>query len=118
MTPIDILIKICDVKFADIGKRSDVVLWTDQDREDLQSWDMNTTKRVLTRMAVTNCPWCIRFEGKCEGCSYGKHHGICRHARSDFRQAETDRKKKHLPYLSEDALIDIGRLLKGYKECP
>jgi len=118
MTAKETLIRICEIKFSDIRKRSNIDLWTEDDRTDLLSWPEELAHGVLTRMAVTNCPWCIRFEGKCEECSYGKRHGICRHARSDFRQAETERKVQHLPYLSEDALIDIGRLLKGYKSCP
>ncbi|MBU0994123.1 MAG: hypothetical protein KJ737_16655 [Proteobacteria bacterium] len=117
MNATETLIRICDVKFTDIRKRSDIDLWTEEDKTDLSSWPEETIHRVLLKMGPTNCPYCIRHNGDCKDCSYGKRHGICKHARSEYRKAETERRQNHMPYLSAEALIEIGQMLKEYKKC-
>ncbi len=117
MTAKEIMIKCCEMKFYDIRKRSEIDLWTENDRNDLQSWPPDLIHNILIKMAPTNCPWCMRFKGDCESCSYGKRHGICKNIHSDYRNVEIERKQNNLPYLSQNALSAIRTLLKEYKQC-
>ena len=46
--------------------------------------------KILSRKEInftsSCCPFCIKFSGDCDDCSYGKRHGICRDHTSDFHK--------------------------------
>ena len=55
--------------------------WSDEECE-------RVAGRILAQRALgfgsDSCPFCIKFYGFCDNCSYGKRHGVCNKETSDF----------------------------------
>ena len=57
--------------------------WSDEECE-------RVANRILRQVEIdfnsSCCPFCIKFYGFCDNCSYGKRHGICSDHTSDFHK--------------------------------
>lgn len=55
--------------------------WSDEECE-------RVAGRILAQREInftsSCCPFCIKFPGDCDNCSYGKRHGVCSNDYSDF----------------------------------
>lgn len=57
--------------------------WSDETCEKVAGKILALAKRQLG-FGGTSCPFCIKFEDRCDDCSYGKRHGRCGRDDSDF----------------------------------
>lgn len=81
-----------------------------QDITELLHWPKQECVQVLQNIKKmyaagtwATCPWCVRYNLKCENCGYGARHKICGEPNSDFRILRKQISDKYGPI----SIIDI-----------